>query len=292
MLILTTIIEQGLIHTPLILGAHLALSLLNCPDLSLASAFTVGAILAAKSLPFCKHLPPAFSAIAALIAAATGGALVGLSSSCLTRYAKLPHLLSAIIMEGLFQGIIRLLLKNSNTTMGNSFDFLKTSLLKNWPHLPAFFLIATVTTIIMYFFLKKAPGTSFVLYRKNQRVLGDSHSSLSRIFILGIMIGNALAGITGYCVAQSHGFVDCSIGNGIFLLALLSLLLGRAFYLSQPFYNALIGLFIYFSLHQIALQMNINIDYFVPVHFCILLIVLLIALSRRNIFEKEKGQAL
>lgn len=287
MIMLTTIIEQGLIYTPLVLGAYIALGLMNCPDLSLASAFTFGAIMATKSLPFCNQLPSPLAAIAVISVALIGGMIVGVTSSCLTRYGKFPHLLSSIITEGLFHGITQLVLGTSNSSLNGYNNPLQSSLLEGRPELPSFLIIGVVTTTIMYLFLKTPLGISFSIYGQNQRFFKHHHISLSYVFILGITISNGLAGIAGYCFAQSNGFVDYSMGIGIPLFAITALLLGKALQISRSLYSALIGLFLYFILQQLLLQVHFNLNYFTCMQSCLLLLIVLTTSSGKNIFVQE-----
>lgn len=290
MIILATIIEQGFIYTPLVLGAYIALGLMNCPDLSLASAFTFGAIVATKSLPFCNQLPTPLAAIAVISVALIGGAIVGITSSCLTRYGKFPHLLSSIITEGLFHGITQLVLGTSNSSLSTYGNPLKSSLLAARPELPSFFLIGSLTTLVIALLLKTPLGISFSIYGQNQRFFKHHQICLSYVFILGIAISNGLAGIAGYCFAQSNGFVDYSMGIGIPLFAITALLLGKALQVSRSLYDALLGLFLYFVIQQLLLQIHFNLNYFTCVQSCLLLLLLLTTSSNKNIFAQQEGK--
>ncbi len=44
------VLEQSLLHIPLVIGAYVSLSLLKVPDLSIESAYVVGAIVGAYAL--------------------------------------------------------------------------------------------------------------------------------------------------------------------------------------------------------------------------------------------------
>lgn len=51
------ILEQALLHVPLILGAYISLSLLKVPDLSLESAFVFGALCGAFAVSLTVGMP-------------------------------------------------------------------------------------------------------------------------------------------------------------------------------------------------------------------------------------------
>ena len=99
------IIEQTMLHLPLMFGAYLSFSLLKVPDLSIESAYVVGAILGSSALINIVNIPMSMMIFIILIASFLGGALVGMTSSLLTQKARFPHLLSSIVTFGLFHGI-------------------------------------------------------------------------------------------------------------------------------------------------------------------------------------------
>ncbi len=106
--LLFIILEQALLHFPLILGAYISISLLKVPDLSLESAYVCGAIMGAQTLIHLQGLPLELQIIGVILASIYGGALVGLTSSLITQKAGLPHLLSSIITFGIFHGMAKM----------------------------------------------------------------------------------------------------------------------------------------------------------------------------------------
>src|SRR3989442_438326 len=109
---LITIIEQTLLHLPLMLGAYISISLIKVPDLSIESAYDFGALLGSQLLiGMPAGMPMALQIIAVIFASMVGGACVGFISSLLTQKAGLPHLLSSIITFGIFHGINQLISK-------------------------------------------------------------------------------------------------------------------------------------------------------------------------------------
>ena len=95
------------------------------------------------------------------------------------------------------------------------------------------------------------------------------------------MISNGLAGISGYCFAQSNGFVDISMGVGIPLFAITALLLGKTLRTIHPLISASSGLVIYFLIQQLLLRVGFSLNYFTLVQSCLILLVLL-AYQRGN----------
>src|ERR1700722_18242534 len=106
--ILLIITEQFLLHVPLLCGSYISLSLMKVPDLSLESAFVSGAIAGALVLPLCGLLTPFMQLIVVVGASLAGGAVVGATSSSITQFGRLPHLLASIITFGIFYGVNQL----------------------------------------------------------------------------------------------------------------------------------------------------------------------------------------
>lgn len=90
------VLEQSLIYLPLALGAYISFSLLKAPDLSLESAYLMGGLAGATALSYLSGCRLELIFVVTMMASICGGAFVGLCSSCMTSFGKIPHLLSAI----------------------------------------------------------------------------------------------------------------------------------------------------------------------------------------------------
>ena len=290
MTLIGTLLEQTILYVPLVAGAYIDIGLMKVPDLALSSAFTFGAITAAKILPFCNHLPQSCAFVIVLIAALLGGMLVGLISSTLTQRAGFSHLLSSIITEGLFHGINQMVLGCSNASLNSYNNPLATSFFTSYPELPLLSVIASVVLFIVYALLKTPMGYSFGIYGTNPRFFAHHRISRSFIFTSGIMISNGLAGITGYCFAQSNGFVDINMGVGIPLFAITALLLGKTLKSISALFAVAGGLSMYFLLQQLLLRVGFNLQYFTLVQSCIILLILLLHQhGKKTVFSGELG---
>jgi len=269
------IVEQTLLYVPLVVGAYIDIGLMKVPDLALSSAFTFGAITAAKVVPYCAHLPQPIALLIVLIAALAGGTFVGLISSTLTQRAGFSHLLSSIITEGLFHGINQMVLGSPNMSLSNYKNPLATSLITGHPELFLLTVIAVTCLVFSYLLLKTPLGYCFGIYGTNPRFFDHHRISLPFVFGAGVMLSNGLAGLAGYCFAQSNGFVDISMGVGIPLFAITALLLGKIMRPLPALLAGAAGLGLYFVLQQILLRVGFNLNYFMLVQSLLILVVLL-----------------
>ncbi len=282
---LLIILEQVCLHLPLITGAYISISLMKVPDLSIESAYVLGAILGAQTITFTHTLPLGIQLIIALYASIIGGALVGAVSSILTQKARIPHLLSSIITIGLFHGINQLLLGSylSLGASGNPLTLL--ALTQHNPELPLLGLIAAIIMSIVFVLLKTQIGNAYTTYGDNPRFFHHYGINTEYIFGTGIIISNALAGISGYLFAQSNGFVELNMGVGKPLLCITALILGKTLLRIQ--YTAsimvpLAGCAAYFTLQQLLLKVGFNLKYFTAVQACLVLLVLILRYRKKQ----------
>ena len=270
-------LEQTLLYVTLVVGGYISISLMKVPDLSLESAFIFGATCAYKIMPLCSGLPQPIVLVLTLIAALIGGGCVGFMSSFLTTELKLPHLLSTIITIGLFNGISLFLLGASNISLYLYKNVLETSFCGPLhPELFTFICIGILMILFLLYLLKTQLGYCFGIYGKNSTFFNHHSINGTYIFKVGIIIANACAGLSGYMVAQSNNFVDITMGCGIPLLAITSLILGKTVirYSKLQAIVPLIGTLFYLLLQQVLLKTGFDLKFFSSFQALIVLTVL------------------
>jgi putative ABC transport system permease protein len=90
-------------------------------------------------------------------------------------------------------------------------------------------------------------------------------------------MSNALAGVSGFLVAQSNSFVDMGMGAGLPLVCLTALILGRSLIRSRTVISSvppLCGLVLYFVLQQALLTAGFDLRYFMAVQAIVVIVVL------------------
>lgn len=277
-----TIIEQIALYIPLILGSYLTISLMKIPNLSIETAYVFGAIIASLVLQLegCTGIE---ILITTLVASACAGAIVGFVAGFFTEYAKFSAILSSIITIGLFHGISLYALGGSHQTIAHFYNPLKmVQSFHGFPELAMIVLIVIFLLCLFKLFLKTQLGVSCALYGDNPQFLKNYRMNQSYVVIAGLAIGNALAGISGYMVAQSNGFVDTMMGVGLPLVCLSSLIIGKTiFYSSKPIQmaSAVIGIIGYFVIQKLLLSSGFDLRYFTSIQAVI--VALLLMLFRR-----------
>jgi putative ABC transport system permease protein len=283
---LLIIAEQALLHMPILLGAYISMSLLKVPDLSLESAYVCGAIAGAQVLRHLSFLPLPLVLLCTVIASLCGGIIVGTVSSSITTRLRIPHLLSSLITIGLFHGINQLALGAYLSLSDKPNPLALISALPYNPEFPVVLIIGIVTLILIALFLHTQLGYACTVYGNNPRFFEQYGISTSYIFTVGILLSNALAGLSGYLFAQSNGFVELGMGVGKPLMCISALMLGKALVASKKpssIFVPLVGCIAYFVISQLLLKAGFNLKYFTAVQAALILLILAIHYRKTGI---------
>lgn len=287
------IVEQIGLYIPLVLGAYLSISLMKIPNLSIETAYVFGAIMASQVLMFEGNCGVVMLMLA-LILAACGGAIVGIVAATLNVSAKFSHILSAIITMGLFHGIAQWVMGGAHMTISHVYNPLRLlDRVPEFPELPVIMMIVIFVCFLFYVLLKTELGIACALYGDNIAFLKNYRMNQSYVVVAGMAISGALAGISGYMVAQSNGFADSTMGVGLPLLCLSSLIIGKSLYQSgRPIQMsaALIGIIGYFVMQTILLKVGFDLKYFTSVQA--VLVATLLMLSSRLLKRHDQQNLL
>lgn len=275
---LLIVCDQAFLFFPLVLGAYISISLLKVPDLSIESAYVFGAICAARMIPLFDHLSLPIALLCAIGCSLLGGALVGGTVFSLTRLFHVPHLLASILTIGLFHGINQFVLGAANFSLAMYKNPLACfECIALHPEIVVMSSIFLTLVIAATLLLKTELGYSFFIYGNNASFFSNYGVSSRYIFCLGILIANALAGLSGYCVAQVSSFIDLSAGFGMALFSVTCLILGKAIVRCRvsSIMVPIVGVFTYCFLQQFLLKIGFNLKYFTMIQSAIVLGVLI-----------------
>lgn len=271
------ICEQALLYFPLVLGAYISISLLKVPDLSIESSYVFGAICAARLMPSLTTLPLPVALGCALLVSLCGGLLVGGVVFSLARVFHVPHLLASILTIGLFHGVDQFVLGTANFSLAAYQNPLSCiDVMSVHPELPLLALLFIVLSVLGAFLFRTQLGYSFLIYGNNPAFFTNYDISAKYVFGVGLLIANALAGLTGYCVAQSSSFVDINAGFGMALFSVTCLILGKAIVRRRltSVFIPIVGIFVYCIIQQMLLKVGFNLKYFTMLQSAIVLGIL------------------
>jgi len=199
----------------------------------------------------CRTLPLPL----VLGAAAGGGMVVALLVSAVHQRLKLPFLLSAIIVNGLFHSLTQYILGSSLKSFHMALLLSERGLLV---------VVGILLVGIFTLLLRSQLGYSLAIYGSNPLFFHHHPVSGRYVTLMGLALAHGCAGIGGFLFALSNGFVDLTMNVGVVLMSLTALILGKAVFPTHKPNSlvTLIGLTLYLCLQQALLYLGLNLKYF------------------------------
>lgn len=280
--VILSLFEQIFLYVPLIIGAYISISLMKIPHLGIDMAFVCGAVGAGKILTLLNGTNTTGALLVAITTSIISGIVIGIITSILHTYGKLPHLLANITVIGLFFGLNIFLLQGPYMQLQS--NPLALGPVQNHPEMLTIMLISSVVLIAMRLLMNTQVGYSCAIYGMNQRFFYFYNQSSNYVVTIGLVISSALAALSGYLVAQTSGFVDINAGKGIALFCITSLVIGKATIKTKKVFSLLLpcaGVFAYCLLQQGLLYIGFNGKYF-PLIQAIIVASTLMVQYRKN----------
>ncbi|MGO3833291.1 MAG: ABC transporter permease [Microbacteriaceae bacterium] len=219
-------LELGLIYGVMALGVYLTFRVLNFPDLTVDGSFTTGAALAAMLIT--NGVNP----VIATAAGAGAGFVAGIITGLLYTKGHIDGLLAGILtMIALWSINLRIMgtsnlgLLRTNTVFSPLGD---NNLLGTWTSIISIFAGVLVLKFIVDWFLSTDLGLAIQATGDNGPMIRSFGVSTDKTAILTLAISNGFVGLCGALVAQYNGFAEISMGVGLILTGLASVILGQA----------------------------------------------------------------
>lgn len=221
-----TALLQGLCFSGIALGIYISMKIFNIPDITTDGSYTLGGAVTGVLL---LHNQPSYIILpAVMLAGATAGALTGIIHTKL----KINALLAGILVMTALYSINLTLMGRSNLPLINTASIFTLLHLASDPNQNTFwillFFVAVVTLIIGYL-LKTDFGIAMRATGNSETMIRALGVNTDRMKITGLAIANALTAVSGYLIAQFQGFADISMGIGIVIVGLGSVIIAEAF---------------------------------------------------------------
>lgn len=248
MQIIISAIAEGLLWSFMAIGIYISFRILKKPDLTTEGSFPFGGAVAAALIVNDVH--PVLATIIAFFAGAVAGYLTGL----LMTKGKIPGLLAGILlMTGLYS-LNLVVMGRSNISLLNRPRI--TGLVNNYISLPmdfdaiiiALFILSIVLSLLISFF-KADAGQALIATGDNEKMARSMGISTDNMKMLGLALANGLVGLSGALIGQYNGYVDISMGIGVFVIGLAAVIIVEIFFkdlsLSARFVSIPIGAILY-----------------------------------------------
>ena len=274
-------IEEGLLFSIVSMGVYITYKILDFPDLSVDGTYPLGAAITAVLL--INGVNPWL----AIIISAVGGAIAGGTTAFLHVKLKISNLMSGIlVMIALYSVNLRVMGK-SNTPLFSTKTIFKNTNLKS---IFIIIIMVVICKIIIDTFLKTKRGFLLIAVGDNEQVVSSLGINKNGVKVLGLMISNGLVGMAGAIQAQKYGYADVTMGQGIVVIGLATVVIGITIFgklsLLKCTTLSILGAIIYKVAIAIALRVNFNPNDLK----LITAIIVIIALASNNGIFKFKNK--
>lgn len=250
MSLIITSLEQGLIFAILAMGVFLTYKVLNESDLSVEGTFPFGAFIFAKFITM--GLDPIISTILTFCL----GTLAGLTTCILFIKLKIKPLLAGILTMTIFYSVNLRLNGKSNVPLfsyENIFDL--------GPSLIVLAILVFIIKLLLDAFLKTEKGYLLIATGDNETLIKSLGVNSNKYKIIGFMLANGLISLSGALMAQYQGFADITMGTGIIVIGLASIIIGDTIKKNSSWFKgtsrAIVGAVIYKIMGGIAIDLGL-----------------------------------
>lgn len=252
-------IETGLIYGLVAFGIYLSFRVLHFPDLTVDGSFPLGAAVAAVLI--IDGVNPWLATGAAVFAGMGAGTVTALLNVKL----KILNLLASILtMIALYSINLRIMGRPNIALLSEE------TVLTPWYELGLayqqvpvllFFIIAVIALVLLWRFMKSETGLAMRATGANPRMARAQGIATGAMVILGVALSNGLVGLAGALFAQSQGAADVTMGVGVIVIGLASLIGGEAVVTPRTVLLALIACIVGAILYRLAIAFALNADF-------------------------------
>ncbi len=286
------ILEQGLIYSIMALGVYISYHVLDFPDLSVDGTFPLGAAITA--ILILGGVNPWLACLLSFLA----GGLAGLLTGLLHVKLKIKDLLSGILtMTALWS--VNLAIANTSllSTYGAETIFNSGPLLllpaglAPWRTLVLAFFFALFMKCLLDWYLTTRSGMLLRAVGDNPQLVIALAKSPGQVKILGLIIGNGFAALSGAILCQQQRFFDINMGTGMIVMGLASVIIGMTVFKNLNLIKyttmVLLGAILYKAALSIAINLGFNPNYLK----LIMAALFTVALVSNRVLDKKEGKA-
>lgn len=281
-------VSQGLLWGVLGLGIYLTFRILNFPDMTTEGSFPLGGAVAVTALN--QGLNPILATFLGMAA----GALAGLITGLLYTKGKIPTILAGILVMTSCNSIILMVMGRANLGLHDLKrlqDYLPFSSEVN--NLLMGFLAVLVIIFLLIYFLYTDLGQAYIATGDNREMAKSFGIHTDRMEMMGLLVSNALIGLSGALVSQQDGYADVSKGIGVIVIGLASIIIGEVLYstgltLFERLVAIIVGSILYQFLIMLVIALGFNTNYLKLFSAIVLALCLMVPVLRQRFFKGIK----
>jgi len=208
------------------LGIYISMKIFNIPDITTNGSYTLGAAVTAILL---IHQQPVYIVLPAVIlAGGIAGALTGIIH---TKLEINPLLAGILVMTALY-AVNLTVMGRSNLPLINISSLFTLINISEKPNQNTFWILSSfviIITSIIGYLLKTDFGIAMRATGNSESMIRSLGVNTDRMKITGLALANALTAMSGYLISQYQGFTDVSMGTGIVVIGLGSVIIAETF---------------------------------------------------------------
>jgi putative ABC transport system permease protein len=252
-------VELGLLFGLVALGVFLSFRVLQFPDLTVDGSFPLGAAVAAILIVSGTN------AYLATLVAMVAGAGAGLVTAWLNVRLKILHLLASIlVMIALYSVNLRIMGRPNVPLLGEDTVFTPLEALPypTYVTLPiVLFVLVVLVKLILDRFLNSEIGLALRATGVNPRMVQAQGINTGASILAGMALSNALVALAGALFAQSQGAADVTLGVGVIVVGLASVIGGEALVSPRTVFRATLACIVGSILYRMAVAAALNADF-------------------------------
>jgi putative ABC transport system permease protein len=219
-----TALLQGLCFSAIALGIYISMKIFNIPDITTDGSYTLGGVITAIMLTHHLHAYIILPAVA--IAGGIAGAVTGIIHTKL----KINALLAGILVMTALYSVNLTLMGRSNLPLINVASLFNLINISGDPNHNTFWILSIfviVITLVIGYLLKTDFGIAMRATGNSESMIRALGVNTDRMKIIGLALANALTAVSGYLISQFQGFTDISMGIGIVIVGLGSVIIAE-----------------------------------------------------------------
>lgn len=215
-------LAQGLIWGLMAIGVAITYKILDYADLTVDNSLCTGGAVAAVCIV------GGMNPLLALLFATVAGALAGMATGLLHTALGIPAILSGILTQLALYSINMHIMGKSNVTVSRTqYDLLLSS-----SEVPRAILVSALFVVgvilLLYWFFGTQIGSSIRATGNNEHMARAQGINTNLTKVLGLMLSNALVGLSGGLLTQYQGNSDINMGRGAIVIGLAAVVIGKA----------------------------------------------------------------
>ncbi len=268
-------------------GIYISLRIFNIPDITTDGSYTLGAAVTAALLTREISLP------VTLLVVIVCGSLAGIATGLIHTRMRINALLAGILVMTALYSVNLSIMGRSNIPLMNSAhienmfsSFASPSV--QWLILLLLFIV--LIWLLLSWLLKTDFGVAMRATGNSELMIRSYGVNTDNMKVIGLAMANALTAVSGFLVCQFQQFSDISMGIGIVIFGLGSVMMGEALFrllkiqtVMVRLLGVVIGCIVFRMIIALALELGINPNWLKAVTAVIVLVIVGVPNLRRTV---------